>query len=160
MTCALFLIITQSVCFFQAGAWVVLGIFSLIRFQADYVLVIGVCLTLCVANIIGFTKCRKGTSIYARPEWYRFEVIVFGNSFECGSFLLETSTKPNIKATGNKSVTGEKWDLDGITNLWFSYITNTCNSKSRNVAHKIPLQNMKYATSLPTKYLKNFIVSK
>lgn len=61
MTCALFLIITQSVCFFQAGAWVVLGIFSLIRFQADYVLVIGVCLTLCVANIIGFTKCRKGT---------------------------------------------------------------------------------------------------
>jgi Eukaryotic protein of unknown function (DUF846) len=45
----------------QAGAWIILGIFSLIRFQADYVLVIGVCLTLSVANIIGFTKCRKGT---------------------------------------------------------------------------------------------------
>jgi Eukaryotic protein of unknown function (DUF846) len=50
-----------SLLFVQAGAWVLLGIFSLIRFQADYVLVIGVCLTLNVANIIGFTKCRKGT---------------------------------------------------------------------------------------------------
>lgn len=37
-----------------------LGIFSLIRFHADYLLVIGVCLTLSIANIVGFTKCRKG----------------------------------------------------------------------------------------------------
>ncbi|KAF3453151.1 hypothetical protein FNV43_RR03587 [Rhamnella rubrinervis] len=37
----------------------VLGIFSLIRFQADYLLVIGVSLTLSIANIVGFTKCRK-----------------------------------------------------------------------------------------------------
>ncbi|XP_021691597.1 Golgi apparatus membrane protein-like protein ECHIDNA isoform X2 [Hevea brasiliensis] len=45
--------------YLTAVAWVVLGIFSLIRFQADYCLIIGVCLTLSVANIIGFTKCRK-----------------------------------------------------------------------------------------------------
>lgn len=44
----------------QAAAWVVLGIFSVIRFQADYCLVVGVCLTLSIANIVGFTKCRKG----------------------------------------------------------------------------------------------------
>ncbi|PPD81248.1 hypothetical protein GOBAR_DD21821 [Gossypium barbadense] len=43
----------------EAVAWIVLGIFSLIRFQADYLLVIGVCLTLNIANIVGFTKCRK-----------------------------------------------------------------------------------------------------
>ncbi|KAF5952184.1 hypothetical protein HYC85_010128 [Camellia sinensis] len=39
--------------------WIFLGIFSLIRFQADYCLVVGVCLTLSIANIVGFTKCRK-----------------------------------------------------------------------------------------------------
>lgn len=44
----------------QAALWLIFGIFSLIRFQADYVLVVGVCLTLSVANIVGFTKCRKG----------------------------------------------------------------------------------------------------
>ncbi|MCL7035653.1 hypothetical protein MKW94_027792 [Papaver nudicaule] len=33
--------------------------FSVIRFQPDYVLVVGVCLTLSIANIVGFTKCRK-----------------------------------------------------------------------------------------------------
>ncbi|KAK4751110.1 hypothetical protein SAY87_004592 [Trapa incisa] len=45
--------------YLTAVAWAVLGIFSLIRFQADYLLVIGVCLTLSIANIVGFTKCRK-----------------------------------------------------------------------------------------------------
>ncbi|GFY89077.1 hypothetical protein Acr_06g0010170 [Actinidia rufa] len=43
----------------EAVAWLVLGIFSLIRFRADYLLVVGVCLTLSIANIVGFTKCRK-----------------------------------------------------------------------------------------------------
>ncbi|KAG5525491.1 hypothetical protein RHGRI_031966 [Rhododendron griersonianum] len=47
--------------YLTAAAWLVLGIFSLIRFQADYLLVIGVCLTLSIANIVGFTKCRKVT---------------------------------------------------------------------------------------------------
>jgi len=37
-----------------------MAIFSLIRLQADYILVVGVCLTLSVANIVGFTKCQKG----------------------------------------------------------------------------------------------------
>ncbi|MQL88234.1 hypothetical protein Taro_020785 [Colocasia esculenta] len=45
--------------YLTAAAWIILGIFSLIRLQADYLLVIGVCLSLSVANIIGFTKCRK-----------------------------------------------------------------------------------------------------
>ncbi|CAO2184700.1 unnamed protein product [Urochloa humidicola] len=43
----------------EAGAWIILGIFSLIRLQADYLLVIGVCLSLSIANIVGFTKCNK-----------------------------------------------------------------------------------------------------
>nr|ACG24919.1 hypothetical protein [Zea mays] len=43
----------------QAAAWIILGIFSLIRLQADYLLVVGVCLSLSIANIIGFTKCNK-----------------------------------------------------------------------------------------------------
>ncbi|CAA6653878.1 unnamed protein product [Spirodela intermedia] len=45
--------------YLTAAAWILLAIFSLIRFQADYLLVVGVCLTLSIANIIGFTKCRK-----------------------------------------------------------------------------------------------------
>nr|POF08097.1 golgi apparatus membrane protein-like protein echidna [Quercus suber] len=45
--------------YLTAALWIVLAIFSLIRLQADYLLVIGVCLTLSIANIIGFTKCRK-----------------------------------------------------------------------------------------------------
>uniref|UniRef100_A0A7C9D3K6 Golgi apparatus membrane protein TVP23 n=1 Tax=Opuntia streptacantha TaxID=393608 RepID=A0A7C9D3K6_OPUST len=45
--------------YLTAAAWIILGIFSLIRLQADYLLVIAVCLSLSIANIIGFTKCRK-----------------------------------------------------------------------------------------------------
>ncbi|GER43998.1 Golgi apparatus membrane protein tvp23 [Striga asiatica] len=45
--------------YLTAVAWIVFAIFSLIRFQADYLLVVGVCLTLSIANIVGFTKCRK-----------------------------------------------------------------------------------------------------
>uniref|UniRef100_A0A2C9VC16 Golgi apparatus membrane protein TVP23 n=1 Tax=Manihot esculenta TaxID=3983 RepID=A0A2C9VC16_MANES len=45
--------------YLTAVVWLVLGIFSLIRLQADYCLITGVCLTLSLANIIGFTKCRK-----------------------------------------------------------------------------------------------------
>ncbi|OMO64057.1 hypothetical protein CCACVL1_22085 [Corchorus capsularis] len=45
--------------YLNAAAWVILGLFSLVRLQADYLLVVGVCLSLGVANIIGFTKCRK-----------------------------------------------------------------------------------------------------
>ncbi|MFS7967600.1 putative golgi apparatus membrane protein TVP23 [Helianthus anomalus] len=49
--------------YLTAVIWIFFGIFSLIRFQADYLLVVGVCLTLSIANIVGFTKCRKVTSI-------------------------------------------------------------------------------------------------
>ncbi|CAL9766449.1 unnamed protein product [Musa acuminata subsp. burmannicoides] len=45
--------------YITAVAWIFLAIFSLIRFQADYLLVVGVCLSLSIANIVGFTKCRK-----------------------------------------------------------------------------------------------------
>ncbi|KAJ8439227.1 hypothetical protein Cgig2_030162 [Carnegiea gigantea] len=45
--------------YLTAAAWIILGIFSLVRFQADYLLVVVVCLTLSIANIIGFTKCSK-----------------------------------------------------------------------------------------------------
>ncbi|XP_061961410.1 Golgi apparatus membrane protein-like protein ECHIDNA isoform X3 [Populus nigra] len=53
----------QKTCFFQvlfqAAAWVILGIFSVKRFEADYVLVVAVCASLGIANIVAFTKCRK-----------------------------------------------------------------------------------------------------
>ncbi|KAK9673367.1 hypothetical protein RND81_12G163100 [Saponaria officinalis] len=45
--------------YLTAAAWIILAIFSLIRLQADYLLVVAVCLSLSLANIIGFTKCRK-----------------------------------------------------------------------------------------------------
>ncbi|TVT97741.1 hypothetical protein EJB05_57000 [Eragrostis curvula] len=45
--------------YLTAAAWIVLGVFSLIRLQADYLLVIGVCMSLSIANIVGFTKCNK-----------------------------------------------------------------------------------------------------
>ncbi|WVZ96615.1 hypothetical protein U9M48_042231 [Paspalum notatum var. saurae] len=45
--------------YLTAAAWIVLGIFSLIRLEADYLLVVGVCLSLSIANIVGFTKCNK-----------------------------------------------------------------------------------------------------
>ncbi|KAL5194495.1 Golgi apparatus membrane protein-like protein ECHIDNA [Glycine soja] len=45
--------------YLTAILWIVLAIFSLIRLQADYLLVVGVCLTLSIANIVGFTKCKK-----------------------------------------------------------------------------------------------------
>ncbi|PWA55635.1 hypothetical protein CTI12_AA424020 [Artemisia annua] len=45
--------------YLTAVVWIFFAIFSLIRFQADYLLVVGVCLTLSIANIVGFTKCRK-----------------------------------------------------------------------------------------------------
>ncbi|KAJ1687629.1 hypothetical protein LUZ63_019019 [Rhynchospora breviuscula] len=63
--------------YLTAGAWVILGIFSLIRFQADYVLVVGVCLTLSVANIIGFTKCRKD----AKKQLQQFAQQTLANQF-------------------------------------------------------------------------------
>ncbi|MFQ6665595.1 hypothetical protein Gotur_032285, partial [Gossypium turneri] len=43
----------------EAVAWTIFGIFSLVRLEVDYLLVVGVCLSLAIANIIGFTKCRK-----------------------------------------------------------------------------------------------------
>lgn len=58
-----YLLICWTSVFLQAVAWIFLAIFSLIRFQADYLLVVGVCLTLSIANIVGFTRCRKGTLI-------------------------------------------------------------------------------------------------
>ncbi|KAL6514762.1 hypothetical protein OROGR_020341 [Orobanche gracilis] len=45
--------------YLTAVAWIFFAIFSLIRLQADYLLVVGVCLTLSIANIVGFTRCRK-----------------------------------------------------------------------------------------------------
>ena len=54
--------VIKNLSMFQAAAWIVLGIFSLIRLEADYLLVVGVCLSLSIANIVGFTKCNKGIS--------------------------------------------------------------------------------------------------
>ncbi|KAK9984369.1 hypothetical protein SO802_033894 [Lithocarpus litseifolius] len=45
--------------YISAVAWIILGIFSVIRFEPDYLLITAVCLSLSIANIVGFTKCRK-----------------------------------------------------------------------------------------------------
>ncbi|CAJ1869881.1 unnamed protein product [Sphenostylis stenocarpa] len=45
--------------YLTAVAWTMMALFSLIKLQADYLLVVGVCLTLSIANIVGFTKCQK-----------------------------------------------------------------------------------------------------
>ncbi|KAL0364871.1 UNVERIFIED_CONTAM: Golgi apparatus membrane protein-like protein ECHIDNA [Sesamum angustifolium] len=45
--------------YLTAVLWIFFAIFSLVRLEADYLLVVGVCLTLSIANIVGFTKCRK-----------------------------------------------------------------------------------------------------
>ncbi|KAB2017283.1 hypothetical protein ES319_D08G151800v1 [Gossypium barbadense] len=58
----------------EAVAWTIFGIFSLVRLEVDYLLVVGVCLSLAIANIIGFTKCRKGM----RFRRFRFIVILVG----------------------------------------------------------------------------------
>lgn len=39
--------------------WSALGIVAIIKINVDYLLVDGICLTLNMANIIGFTKCQK-----------------------------------------------------------------------------------------------------
>lgn len=45
--------------YLTAVVWVALGIVALIKLNIDYLLVVGVCLALSIANIVGFTKCRK-----------------------------------------------------------------------------------------------------
>lgn len=45
----------------QPVVWLALGLLDLIRFQFIHLLVVGVALIFNIANIIGFTKCRKGT---------------------------------------------------------------------------------------------------
>lgn len=55
-----------------------LAIFSLIRLQADYLLVIGVCLTLSIANIVGFTKCRKGVQVVFFIFYHNLVILVAG----------------------------------------------------------------------------------
>ncbi|KAK6239528.1 hypothetical protein QUC31_004997, partial [Theobroma cacao] len=47
----------------NAAAWIIFATLSLLRFQADYLLVVGVCLSRGIANIVGFTKYRKETII-------------------------------------------------------------------------------------------------
>ncbi|MCL7022163.1 hypothetical protein MKW94_027662 [Papaver nudicaule] len=78
--------------YLTAVAWIFLGIFSVIRFQPDYFLVVGVCLTLSIANIVGFTKCRKAFR-WSRAVCSRFcELFTAAFHFQTGSegfFLLE-----------------------------------------------------------------------
>eukprot|EP01018_Ginkgo_biloba_P033282 Gb_13546 [translate_table: standard] len=45
--------------YLTAAVWLVLGIVAIIKLNFDYLLVVGICLTLGIANIIGFTKCQK-----------------------------------------------------------------------------------------------------
>ncbi|XP_076910044.1 Golgi apparatus membrane protein-like protein ECHIDNA [Bidens hawaiensis] len=64
--------------YLTAVVWIFFGIFSLIRFQADYLLVVGVCLTLSIANIVGFTKCRKD----AKKQIQQFASQTIANQFQ------------------------------------------------------------------------------
>jgi hypothetical protein len=42
-------------------AWVLMAIVALVKFELDYLMIVAVALVLSVSNIIGYTKCRKGT---------------------------------------------------------------------------------------------------
>ncbi|KNA14213.1 hypothetical protein SOVF_109000 [Spinacia oleracea] len=63
--------------YLTAALWIILGIFSLIRFQADYLLVVAVCLSLSIANIVGFTKCRKD----AKKQFQQFATQTLTSQF-------------------------------------------------------------------------------
>ncbi|KAH9620965.1 hypothetical protein KSS87_017586 [Heliosperma pusillum] len=63
--------------YLTAAAWILLAVFSLIRFQADYLLVVAVCLSLSLANIIGFTKCRKD----AKKQFQQFATQTIASQF-------------------------------------------------------------------------------
>jgi len=45
----------------QPVIWLGLGLVAIIKFNFDYLLVVAVALVLNIANIIGFTRCQKGT---------------------------------------------------------------------------------------------------
>lgn len=66
-----------------------LGIFSLIRFQADYLLVIGVCLSLSIANIVGFTKCRKGNTVIQNTCNFAFFFLIYLGSTDAQKQLQQ-----------------------------------------------------------------------
>lgn len=44
--------------------WLGLGLVAIIKFNFDYLLVVVVALVLNIANIIGFTRCQKGTTCH------------------------------------------------------------------------------------------------
>ncbi|KAI5080949.1 hypothetical protein GOP47_0004132 [Adiantum capillus-veneris] len=45
--------------YLNAAAWLVLGVVAIVKLNFDYLLVVGVCLALSIANLIGFTRCQK-----------------------------------------------------------------------------------------------------
>lgn len=44
----------------QPAIWLALGVIAVIKLKFDYLLIVAIALCLGTANIIGFTKCRKG----------------------------------------------------------------------------------------------------
>ncbi|KAG8045375.1 hypothetical protein GUJ93_ZPchr0008g11582 [Zizania palustris] len=65
--------------YLTAAVWIILAIFSLIRLHADYLLVVGVCLSLSIANIVGFTKCNKDAKKNI-SDWTRTALLSSGVS--------------------------------------------------------------------------------
>ncbi|KAK8482869.1 hypothetical protein V6N13_140272 [Hibiscus sabdariffa] len=63
--------------YLNAVVWGIFGIFSMVRLEVDYLLVVGVCFSLAIANIIGFTKCRKD----ARSKIQAFASRTIASSF-------------------------------------------------------------------------------
>jgi hypothetical protein len=46
----------------QPVFWFALGLAAVVNFNFDYLLVVVVALVLNIANIVGFTRCQKGTT--------------------------------------------------------------------------------------------------
>ncbi|KAD4179761.1 hypothetical protein E3N88_28352 [Mikania micrantha] len=97
--------------YLTAVVWIFFGIFSLIRFQADYLLVVGVCLTLSIANIVGFTKCRKASG--ETPSTLAEFTLTTSDFYDVSlvdGFNLPMSVRP-VNGHGNCSVAGCISDL-------------------------------------------------
>lgn len=46
--------------YMQTAIWTLFGIVAILKFNFDYLMIAIIALTMCVSNIIGFTKCHKG----------------------------------------------------------------------------------------------------
>lgn len=161
----LFFLINQTIYLFsrQAVAWIFFAIFSLIRFQADYLLVVGVCLTLSIANIIGFTKCRKGS--LTMDAYLEFRILQFYFSpqlllaflYKCSYSLrllllfylhyLAICDILNVEfVTYLRKLFTFTLSILAVDSSWFLFLSRAINSCKYSSTYFLPLYNWMWLT--------------